>query len=126
MKVRESFRISWRAIRSHKLRSTLTTLGVIIGIAAVITFMVLGAGFSESIVGDIEADQDPVMTVQTQTSPEAGVGIQVVDTPIYTESDIAAIEELNGVAFVAPQGSIDVVQVAAGSEQVTGIINTHG
>ncbi|MDS0476898.1 FtsX-like permease family protein [Natrinema sp. 1APR25-10V2] len=125
MNIRESLRISWRAIRSHKLRSTLTTLGVIIGIAAVITFMVLGSGFSQSIVGEIEADQDPVMTVQTQTSPEAGVGIQIVDTPIYTESDIAAIEELDGVAFVAPQGSVDVVQVASGDEQVTGVVDAQ-
>lgn len=125
MNFRESLRISWRAIRSHKLRSTLTTLGVIIGIAAVITFMVLGSGFSESIVGEIEADQDPMMTVQTQTSPEAGVGVQIVNTPIYTESDIAAIEELDGVAFVAPQGSVDVVQVASGGEQVTGVVDAQ-
>ena len=36
MKLTESIRISWRAITGHKLRSTLTTLGIIIGIGAVI------------------------------------------------------------------------------------------
>ncbi|WP_049922491.1 ABC transporter permease [Halopiger djelfimassiliensis] len=123
MNLRESLRIGWRSIASHKLRSTLTTLGVIIGVAAVITFMVLGSGFSESIVGDIEAEQDPVMMVQTQTDPEAGVGIVPVDAPIYTESDVAALEQLDGVAYVAPEGSVDVVQTATDDERLTGVVD---
>ncbi|ELY92998.1 hypothetical protein C482_20026 [Natrialba chahannaoensis JCM 10990] len=121
----ESLRISWRSITSHKLRSTLTTIGVIIGIAAVITFMVLGSGFSESIVGDIEDDQEPVMLVQTQTEPEGGFGIMPVETPIYTESDIEALEEIDGVEFVAPEGSLDVVQTETDEERVTGVIDVQ-
>ncbi|WP_339104893.1 ABC transporter permease [Haloterrigena salinisoli] len=125
MNVRESLRISWRSIRSHKLRSTLTTIGVIIGVAAVITFVVLGGGFSESVIGDVEAEQEPVMTVQTQTNPEAGYGIMTVDTPIYTESDVAALEDSEGVEFVAPQGTVDVVQTATDDEQVTGVVDAQ-
>ncbi|MFA9425960.1 ABC transporter permease [Natronorubrum sp. A-ect3] len=125
MNLRESLRISWRSIRSHKLRSTLTTIGVIIGIAAVITFMVLGGGFSESVVGDIEAEQEPVMTVQTQTEPEAGVGIMLVDTPIYTERDVEALEALDDVEFVAPDGSLELAQTDTGDEQVTGVIDAQ-
>ncbi|THE64419.1 ABC transporter permease [Salinadaptatus halalkaliphilus] len=125
MNLRESLRISWRSITSHKLRSTLTTIGVIIGIAAVITFMVLGSGFSASIIGDIEADQEPVMIVQTQTEPEGGVGIVPVETPIYTESDIEALEGQEGVSFVAPEGSLDVVQTATDDEQITGVVSTE-
>lgn len=125
MNVRESLRISWRSIRSHKLRSTLTTIGVIIGVAAVITFMVLGSGFTESVIGDVEAEQEPVMGVQTQTNPDAGYGIMVVDTPIYTESDVETLEEIDGVEFVAPEGSLDVVQTATGDEQVTGVVEAQ-
>ncbi|SFB69433.1 putative ABC transport system permease protein [Halobiforma haloterrestris] len=125
MNVRESVRIAWRSITSHKLRSTLTTIGVIIGVAAVITFMVLGSGFSASIVGDIEAEQEPVMVVQTQTEPEAGVGIVPVDTPIYSESDVETLQEFEDVAFVAPEASVDVVQTATDDEQVTGVIDAQ-
>ncbi|MFP8952086.1 ABC transporter permease [Natrialbaceae archaeon A-arb3/5] len=125
MNLRESVRISWRSIRSHKLRSTLTTIGVILGVAAVITFMVLGSGFSQSVVGDIEAEQEPVMTVHTQTEPEEGVGIMPVDTPIYTESDIEELETVDGVEFVAPDGSLDVVQTATDDEQVTGVVDAQ-
>lgn len=123
MNLRESLRISWRSIRSHKLRSTLTTVGVIIGIAAVITFVVLGGGFTQDVVGDIEAEQEPVMTVHTQTEPPEGIGIVPVDTPIYTESDVEALQEIDDVAYVAPDGSIDVVQTATDDEQVTGMID---
>ncbi|WP_394741104.1 ABC transporter permease [Natronococcus roseus] len=125
MNLRESLRISWRSIRAHKLRSALTTLGVIIGIAAVITFMVLGGGFSEDIVGDIEAEQEPAMTVQTQTTPEDGFGVMLVETPIYTESDVDALEQREGVEYVAPQGSLDVVQTTADDEQLTGVVDTQ-
>ncbi|ARS90248.1 ABC transporter permease [Natrarchaeobaculum aegyptiacum] len=125
MNLRESLRISWRSITSHKLRSTLTTIGVIIGIAAVITFVVLGAGFSASIVGDIEAEQEPVMVVQTQAEPEGGFGVVPVETPIYTETDIEALEGQADVSFVAPEGSLDVVQTATDDEQVTGVVSTQ-
>ncbi|AGB36235.1 ABC transporter permease [Natronococcus occultus] len=125
MNLRESLRISWRSIRAHKLRSALTTLGVIIGVAAVITFMVLGGGFSEDVVGDIEAEQEPAMTVQTQTTPEDGFGVMLVETPIYTESDVAALEQREGVEYVAPQGSLDVVQAEAGGEQLTGVVDAQ-
>ncbi|MEY7851940.1 ABC transporter permease [Natrarchaeobius sp. A-rgal3] len=125
MNLLESIRIGWRSIGSHKLRSTLTTLGVIIGVAAVITFMVLGSGFTASIIGDIEADQEPVMMVQTQTVPEDGFGVMMVDSPIYTESDIEELEEVDGVEFVAPEGGLDVVQTATDDEQVTGVIDVQ-
>ncbi|MDG5758021.1 ABC transporter permease [Natronococcus sp. A-GB1] len=125
MNLRESLRISWRSIRAHKLRSALTTLGVIIGIAAVITFMVLGGGFSEDVVGDIEAEQEPAMTVQTQTTPEDGFGVMLVETPIYTESDVDALEQREGVEYVAPQGSLDVVQAESDGEQLTGVVDAQ-
>ncbi len=122
MNLRECLRIGWRSITSHKLRSTLTTLGVILGVAAVITFMVLGGGFSQSVVGEIEAEQEPVMTVHTQTDPPDGFGVMLVDTPIYTESDVEALEELEGVEWVAPEGSIGLAQTEYDDERVTGVV----
>ncbi|WP_207590022.1 ABC transporter permease [Halomontanus rarus] len=124
MNLRESLRISWRSIRGHKLRSTLTTLGVIIGVASVITFMILGGAFTEDILGDVESENAPVMQVQTQTSPEAGTGIMIVDSPIYTESDVAAIEGMDDVEYVAPIGELPAVQLSNGTESVTGGFTT--
>jgi putative ABC transport system permease protein len=123
MKLGESVRISWRAITGHKLRSTLTTLGVVIGVGSVITFMVLGGGFEQNLLGDIEADNEPIVTVQTQQ--EGSFGFQFVDAPIYTQSDIEAIEQLDGVAYVVPDGDVSSVQLSYGNESVTGIFRVQ-
>ena len=120
MRLRESVRISWRAITSHKLRSSLTTLGVIIGVGAVIVFMVLGGAFEADILGDINEEEEPVMTVQTQTEPEGGFGLQVIQTPIYTESDVEAVQEIDSVEYAAPDGSLSAVQLKHEDERLTG------
>ena len=116
--------MAWRAIRAHKLRSTLTTLGVVIGVGSVITFMVLGGGVEADILGDIEADNEPIVTVQTQ-SDEGGFGFQFVDAPIYTESDVEGIEQLDGVEYVVPDGDVSSVQLSDGNESVTGIFRVQ-
>ena len=125
MKPLESVRISWRSIRAHPLRSTLTTLGVIIGVAAVITFMVMGGAFTADIVGDLEEYDEPAMVVMTQTTPPDGFGIMFVDSPIYTEHDLEQLRAIDGVAVVAPLGDIPVSQVSLGEERVTGVIGVE-
>jgi putative ABC transport system permease protein len=50
----ESFRIAIRALASNKVRSGLTMLGVIIGVAAVILLVAIGSGVQQEITGQIE------------------------------------------------------------------------
>lgn len=120
MKLTESIRIGWRSITGHKLRSTLTTLGVIIGIGSVIVFMVLGGAFEANILSDIEGDEDPTMTVRTEVQPEGGFGVQFAQTPIYTQSDIEAVSNIDGVASVSPNAGISAVQLQYEERQITG------
>lgn len=49
----ESFRMSVQAILAHKMRSLLTMLGIIIGIASVVSVVALGRGSQEKILADI-------------------------------------------------------------------------
>lgn len=51
----EALRMSVQAIFAHKLRSLLTMLGIIIGIASVVTVVALGRGSQEKILADISA-----------------------------------------------------------------------
>jgi len=121
MKLTESFRISWRAITGHKLRSSLTTLGIIIGVGAVIVFMVLGGAFEANIAQDIqEGNDEPGMWVNTQQQAGGFGGTQFVDAAIYTESDVAALESIDGVEYVAPEASLPVAQLNHGDQQRTG------
>ncbi|MBI5231429.1 MAG: ABC transporter permease [Coriobacteriales bacterium] len=50
----ESFRIALRALNANKVRSALTMLGVIIGVAAVILLVAIGSGVQRDITGSIE------------------------------------------------------------------------
>ncbi len=52
---REAFRMSVQAMLSHKLRSLLTMLGIIIGIASVVSVVALGNGSQQKIIADINA-----------------------------------------------------------------------
>ena len=51
----ESFRMSVQAILAHKMRSLLTMLGIIIGIASVVSVVALGRGSQEKILADINS-----------------------------------------------------------------------
>ncbi|MDZ4168386.1 MAG: ABC transporter permease [Coriobacteriia bacterium] len=54
MKFVESFRIALKALNANKVRSALTMLGVIIGVAAVILLVAIGTGVQGEITGSIE------------------------------------------------------------------------
>ncbi len=54
MNLLESLRIALRALGSNKVRSSLTMLGVIIGVAAVILLVAIGSGVQQEITGQIE------------------------------------------------------------------------
>ena len=51
----EAFRMSIQAIKAHKMRSILTMLGIIIGIASVVSVVALGKGSQEKILADINS-----------------------------------------------------------------------
>ncbi len=54
MNFTESFRIAIRALNANKVRSALTMLGVIIGVAAVILLVAIGTGVQDEVTGSIE------------------------------------------------------------------------
>ncbi|MCL4424802.1 MAG: ABC transporter permease, partial [Firmicutes bacterium] len=54
MNVLESLRMAWLALVGNKLRSLLTMLGVIIGVAAVITLVAVGQGASAQVSQQIQ------------------------------------------------------------------------
>ena len=102
MKPVQSLRMSWRAIRGHRLRSTLTTLGVIIGVAAVITFVTLGASLQEDIL--VEVGSEEASNIYVWVGPEdtnqggPGFGAE----PVFTSADVAAIGDLDSVENAIP------------------------
>ena len=109
MRIAQSTRMSWRAIRDHALRSVLTTLGIVIGVAAVIAFVTLGASLQAAIVGDITAGAEP--TIEVSAGPEGGGGGPPGSggsVPVFTDRDLEELRTLPNVATVAPRGTIQI------------------
>ena len=116
MDPRESVTIAARSIRSHKLRSTLTVIGVVIGIASVVTFATFGASVEAEVVGSIGESGANNVYVLGQPSDEDGFGQAV--QPVFTESDVSNIGEIDGVEAVIPRGTVQANSVTYGNDTV--------
>ncbi|GAB3032225.1 ABC transporter permease [Natronobiforma cellulositropha] len=117
MRPLEFLRLSWRSIRGHTLRSTLTTLGIVIGIAAVIAFVTLGASLQAGIIGDISPDdQRNLYGWAADEGIEGGplAGAQ----PVFSETDLETVSDLEGVEAAYGYASIQTQAVSDGDEQV--------
>jgi putative ABC transport system permease protein len=113
----ESFRMSVRAIRGHRLRSVLTTLGVAIGVAAVITFVTLGASLQADVVGEVSGGQSPSMTVSTAPADDQP-GPPGEGQAVFTEHDVDRLRAAEAVAAVVPRGTVPISGLAAGGQTV--------
>ncbi len=119
MDLLETLRISWLNIRSHTLRSVLTTLGVVIGVAAVITFVTLGAGLQADIVQTIAGDNADVLYVSAESGSDGGLPSVAGGELVFTTHDVEQIGGIDGVAEVAPRGGIAASSVSYGNSSVS-------
>src|SRR6056297_3150200 len=90
------FRLAWRSIIGHPLRSALTTIGVIIGVAAVIAFVTLGASLQAGIIGDISPD-DQRNIYGWAADPGAEGGPLAGAQPVVSDDDLAELEDRGGI-----------------------------
>ena len=74
MNVRESGRFAWRGVTANKLRSALTTLGIMIGVAAVIILVAVGTGSSKSVQDSISQLGSNTLTVSASGGGGGGRG----------------------------------------------------
>ncbi|WP_435181662.1 ABC transporter permease [Halorussus sp. AFM4] len=120
MNVIEGARISWRNIREHKLRSTLTTLGVIIGVAAVITFVTLGASLQQDIIRTVAGGNAATMYVTAQSPGDSRVPSlgSASGSVVFTQHDVEQIRELEGVELAAPESGIAATSVTHNNSSV--------
>ena len=116
MDSRESVQMAWRAIRGHRLRSTLTTLGVIIGVAAVITFVTLGASLQGAIIGDFAGEESPSMLVTTAPEGDDQGAWRRGGQAVFTDHDVDQLRNLEDVAQVVPQGRVPLAGMTAGNQ----------
>ena len=95
--------IAFEALGRNLLRSLLTSLGIIIGVAAVIVMMALGTGARQSITSRIMSLGTNVVTVSSGSFNQGGVRMGGGATTTLTAADAEAIlEEIPNVVAVSP------------------------
>jgi len=99
-----SIRIALRALRVNKLRSTLTMLGIIIGVAAVITMIAIGSGAQSRVEEQIKSLGSNLIMLLPGSVTSGGVRMGSGSRNTLTEDDAAAIQrEILDVQAAAPQ-----------------------
>jgi putative ABC transport system permease protein len=98
-----SARIAIEALKVNKMRSGLTMLGIIIGVAAVIAMVAIGSGASERIQQQIASIGSNVIIVMPGSVTTSGIRLGAGNALTLTLDDARAIvEECPAVASVAP------------------------
>lgn len=116
MNVIEAFRIAVASLNLNRMRAVLTILGVVIGVAAVISIMGLGRGVERYVAEQFEGLGVNILTVSTRR-PSSGI---IKTTQPLTTEDVDAIAALNPDAISQVSASYQVqTTVAAGDTSVT-------
>ncbi|MED1721943.1 ABC transporter permease [Brevibacillus parabrevis] len=102
MSLIECVRVSFRSIRANGLRSVLTMLGIIIGVAAVIAMVAIGEGTSSSVASQINGLGSNLLIVSPGQATQGRVSLGAGSLNTLTMADAEAIAENDSVAGVAP------------------------
>ncbi|MBQ7659344.1 MAG: ABC transporter permease [Alphaproteobacteria bacterium] len=98
-----TFSIALRAIKANKMRSILTSLGIIIGVAAVIIMLAIGNGAQISIQNEMKSMGTNLIMIRSGTSTSGGKRMGHGSQPTMKASDGNAIEEkIDEIALAAP------------------------
>lgn len=96
-----SLRIALRALGRHKLRTALTTLGITIGVAAVITMVALGTGAQETVADQVRSAGTNIIRVDagnyTRGGEESKIATGLGAASTLTPDDARAIGAMTGV-----------------------------
>lgn len=121
-----AFKLALGSIAGNAMRSFLTILGVIIGVAAVITMVTLGSGATTKVTSDIEGlGSNLVMIV-----PGSGMrmGGQAVSRPFKSDDADAIRDQIANVVAVSPSSQKRIVAVHGNQNwttSVTGIVGEY-
>ena len=103
MKVYHTMRTALLALRRNPMRATLTTLGIIIGVAAVIAMMEIGSGSSAAIQKTIASMGANILMIHPGTASSGGVSFGAGSVMTLTPQDCdAVIKECSAVRCATP------------------------
>ncbi|MDE7111617.1 MAG: ABC transporter permease [Muribaculaceae bacterium] len=113
MNIANLLKIALKALNNNKLRCFLTMLGIIIGVASVITMLAIGQGSKNSIKAQISEMGSNMIMIHPGNMQRGGVRQSADDMQTLEVSDYEALGELPGVAAISPS-------VTSGGQLVNG------
>ena len=119
-----SIDISYRAIKSNKLRSFLTTLGIIIGVAAVISLVSITDGAKNMIEGQLASLGTNSLVVKSGKITKSGKTLVAGNLKPLTDNDVEAIGNLETVKYVSAISNTTVNIVSGNRNVFTAVIGT--
>ena len=118
--------LALREIRRNVLRSSLTILGIVIGVAAVITLVTLGGGATAQVASEIASLGSNLLQIRVGQGFHGPGGSTGAAKPFKLDDVRAITQQVTGLAAVAPNASSSA-QVVAGninwSTTITGSTN---
>ena len=120
MNYQNLFKIAIRAIAANKMRSFLTALGIIIGIASVITMLAIGQGSKASIKANIAEMGSNMIMIHPGADMRGGVRQDASSMETLKQTDYQAIkDECNYISAISPT-------VSSNGQWINGNNNTQG
>jgi putative ABC transport system permease protein len=103
MNLSSAWKIAYRSLRANRMRSLLTMLGMVIGVAAVIAMVAIGAGANERIAAQISSIGSNLLLVLPGSTTAGGLRSGFGSASTLTMADARAIgKELPAVRLAAP------------------------
>lgn len=100
---KSTMKIAINSLKVNKLRSALTSLGIIIGVSAVIIMLAIGTGASKQVQANMESMGSNLLTIRSSSAKTGGVSLGVGTKPSLTLKDANAIQKMiSGVDALAP------------------------
>ena len=90
---KSTLKMAVNSLRVNILRSALTSLGVIIGVSAVIIMLAVGSGASEKVTKNMESMGTNILTIRSASAKSGGVHMGIGTKPTLTSKDATAIEK---------------------------------
>jgi putative ABC transport system permease protein len=128
MLISQNILTALRGLMANKLRSALTILGIVIGVAAVVALMAIGNGATSSITSRISANGSNLLNIQAGRSQRPAPGAQVAPTYLTYKDYQALANTLTDVAGISPayQGRYTITQGTQSSQtSVTGVTEDY-
>src|SRR5579859_254911 len=120
----ELIRLALSRLAASRLRAALTMLGVIIGVAAVISLVDIGEGATRGITNQLSGLGTNLLTINPGRTLSRGAFGAAGSATTLTTDDAAAIGRLDGIAAVAPELATSAFVVAGNQNTTTTITGT--